>query len=161
MDAADDYGHAIATHSDGRVIVAAFNTDQWFTLLRYMPDGTLDPNFGTGGLVKVRYDVDDDALAYALYIYPNNTILVAGTTWNEAGNTGRDFALTRLLEDGSVDATFGTGGWAVTPTVSGKVTDEARSIAVQSDGKIVLAGFGTNGTDNDYVVTRYSCQWNS
>ena len=156
LHAGDDHGDAIATHSDGRVIVAAYNTDKWFTLLRYLPDGSLDASFGTNGISKIRFAPLDDALAYAIYIYPNNKILVAGTTWNEAGNTGNDFALTRLLEDGTVDGTFGNGGWAVTPTVTGKVTDEARSIAIQSDGKIVVAGIGTNGTDNDFVVTRYS-----
>jgi hypothetical protein len=72
-----------------------------------MPNGTLDATFGTGGIAKVRYDVDDNALAYALYIYPNDNILVAGVTWNNLGGTGYDFALTRLLEDGTVDASFG------------------------------------------------------
>jgi uncharacterized delta-60 repeat protein len=157
LHSANDYGQAVATHSDGRVVVASYNTDKWFTLLRYMPDGTLDGTFGTGGVAKLRYDVDDDALAYALHIYPNNTILVAGFTWNEAGSTGYDFALTRLLEDGTVDAGFGTGGWTVTAIGAGTAIDEARSLAVQADGKIVVAGFGNMGANsNDFAVVRYS-----
>jgi hypothetical protein len=78
-----DYGTAVATHSDGRVVVAAYNTDKWFTLARYLIDGTLDLNFGASGVVKVRYN-GGNAVPYALYIYPDNTMLVAGTSWNAA-----------------------------------------------------------------------------
>ena len=49
LHADNDHGDAIATHSDGRVIVAAYNTDKWFTLLRYMPDGSLDGSFQKAG----------------------------------------------------------------------------------------------------------------
>ncbi|OQP63188.1 hypothetical protein A3860_25190 [Niastella vici] len=157
LDADNDFGQAVATHSDGRVVVASYNNNQWFTLTRYLSDGTLDASFGSGGVAKVRYDPDDNAIAYALYIYPNNTILVAGYTWNDAGGTGYDFALTRLLEDGTVDPSFGTGGWAVTAIGTGTAIDEARSLAIQADGKIVVAGFGNMGANsNDFAVVRYS-----
>ncbi|HEX6426129.1 MAG TPA: hypothetical protein VF008_00535, partial [Niastella sp.] len=155
LDAADDYGQAIATHSDGRIIVAAFNTDKWFTLLRYMPDGTLDPNFGTSGVVKVR-NSNDDAIAYAVKILSDNTILAAGYAWNPANSTF-DIALVKLDEDGDPITTFGPqgNGWILTPV--GSARDEARSIAVQADGKIILAGFSNMGANgNDFTVVRYS-----
>jgi uncharacterized delta-60 repeat protein len=155
VDAADDYGQAIATHSDGRVVVAAYNNDKWFTLLRYMPDGTPDLNFGTGGLVKVR-NTNDDAIAYTVKILNDNTILVAGLAWNPA-NSSYDMALVKLDEDGVPIPTFGPqgNGWVLTPI--GSASDEAHSLAVQADGKIVLAGFGNMGANsNDFAVVRYS-----
>jgi uncharacterized delta-60 repeat protein len=154
LDAADDYGQATATYSDGRVVVAAYSTDKWFTLLRYMPDGTPDPSFGTNGLVKVR-NSNDDAIAYAIKVLSDNTILAAGYAWNPANSTF-DMALVKLDEDGDPITTFGGqgNGWILTPV--GTARDEARSIAVQSDGKIVLAGFINNGTNTDYAVVRYS-----
>ncbi|OQP62933.1 T9SS type A sorting domain-containing protein [Niastella populi] len=154
LNAADDYGQAVATYSDGRVVVAAYNTDKWFTFLRYMPDGTLDPNFGTGGLVKVR-NSNDDAIAYAITVLSDNSLLAAGYAWNPTNSTF-DMALVKLDENGAPITTFGPqgNGWILTPV--GTARDEARSIAVQSDGKIVLAGYINNGTDNDYAVVRYT-----
>jgi uncharacterized delta-60 repeat protein len=154
LDAADDYGQATATYTDGRVVVAAFSTDKWFTLLRYMPDGTPDVSFGTNGQVKVR-NSNDDAIAYAIKVLSDNSILAAGYAWNPANSTF-DMALVKLDEDGDPITTFGGqgNGWILTPV--GTARDEARSIAVQSDGKIVLAGFINNGTNTDYAVVRYS-----
>jgi uncharacterized delta-60 repeat protein len=154
LNAADDYGQAVGTYSDGRVVVAAYNTDKWFTLLRYMPDGTLDASFGTAGQVKIR-NSNDDAIAYAITVLSDNSLLAAGYAWNPANSTF-DMALVKLDEDGDPILTFGPqgNGWILTPV--GTARDEARSIAVQNDGKIVLAGFINNGTDNDFAVVRYS-----
>jgi uncharacterized delta-60 repeat protein len=156
LNATDDYGTAVATYSDGRVLVVAFNTNQWFTLLRYMPDGTLDPSFGTGGMVMVR-NSDDDASAWAVKILSDNSILAAGYAWNDA-NSGYDMALVKLDEDGDPVTSFGPqgNGWVLTAAAAGTARDEARSIAVQSDGKIVLAGYFNNGGNRDFVVARYS-----
>jgi uncharacterized delta-60 repeat protein len=155
LHAGDDHGDAIAVHSDGRVIVAAFNTDKWFTLLRYMQDGTLDPSFGTGGIVKVR-NSDDDAIAFAIKILSDNTILATGYAWNRA-NSSYDMALVKLDESGAPITTFGPrgNGWVLTDI--GSANDEAHSLAVQADGKIVVAGVGDMGANgNDFAVVRYS-----
>ncbi len=151
----DDHGDAIAAHSDGRVIVAAYNTDKWFTLLRYMQDGTLDHSFGTGGIAKVR-NSNDDAIAFAIKILSDNTILVAGYAWNPA-NSSYDMALVKLDESGAPITTFGPQGNGWVLTAIGSASDEAHSLAVQADGKIVLAGVGNMGaTGNDFAVVRYS-----
>ena len=150
----NDHGDAIATHSDGRVVVVAYNTDKWFTLLRYLPNGSLDAGFGTGGIVKVR-NSNDDAIAVAIKILSDNTILVAGYAWNRA-NSSYDMALVKLDESGAPITTFGPQGNGWVLTAIGPATDEAHSLAVQADGKIVVAGSGYNGTNNDFVVTRYS-----
>ena len=153
----DDWGTAIAVHSDGRVLVAAYKkNDEWFTLVRYLTDGTLDLNFGNNGIAQLRYDADDNATAYAIKILSDNTILAAGNTYNEA--TGSyDMAMVKLDENGDPITTFGPNGngWVVTPV--GSSYDQAQSLAVQADGKIVLAGFGNMGANNnDFAVARYS-----
>jgi uncharacterized delta-60 repeat protein len=67
----------------------------------------------------------------------------------------RDFAVVRYNADGSLDTSFGTGGIVTTPIGSG--TDEAYSVVLQSDGKIIAAGYSNNGpNNNDFAVVRYS-----
>jgi len=143
-----DYGQAMAAHSDGRIVVAAYNVNNYFTILRYTSTGALDNTFGTGGIVTLRYAAGDDAQAYAVTVLSNNKILVAGYSWGAT----KDFALLQLNEDGTPDAGFGTGGWTITAVGAGD--DEVRSMSVQPDGKIVLAGITDNGSDNDFAVVR-------
>jgi uncharacterized delta-60 repeat protein len=155
LHAGDDHGDAIATHNDGRVIVAAYNTDKWFTLIRYMQDGTLDHSFGTGGVVKVR-NSNDDAIAFAIKVLSDNTILAAGYAWNRA-NASYDMALVKLDESGDPITTFGPQGNGWVLTAIGSASDEAHSLAVQADGKIVVAGVGDMGVNSsDFAVVRYS-----
>lgn len=154
VDAGDDYGQAIATHADGRVVVALYTAEQYFTLLRYLPDGTPDPAFGTGGMVMLRQATNNEGVAYAITVLSDNKILVAGSSYGAKKN----FALLKLEEDGTPDITFGTNGWVITSI--GSYFDEARAIAVQSDGKIVVAGttelFANNSRIYDFAVARYS-----
>ncbi len=147
----DETGQAIATHSDGRVVVAINSENERFVLVRYTATGTLDNTFGTSGVVSLRQFAGNSAVAYAVTVLSDNKILVAGWSW---GGTNKDFTVLKLLEDGTPDPAFGAGGWAVTSFSAGH--DEARALAVQSDGKIVVAGFSTNGADNDFAVLRYN-----
>lgn len=62
--------------------------------------------------------------------------------------------LTFAQTAGSLDNTFGTGG-IVTTTIGG-TDDEAFSVAIQTDGKIVVAGSAYNGTDDDFAIVRYN-----
>jgi uncharacterized delta-60 repeat protein len=154
----DDYGTAVSSHKDGRVVVAAFNADaslgKVFTLFRYTTTGVLDPSFGLGtGKIAIQKTSQDDAIAYAVKVLSDNTILAAGTSWNASGG-GFDFVVAKFNEDGSLFTSFGTGGWAIVTVGAGNARDEAHTIAVQPDGKIVLAGTTNNGTDDDYAVVR-------
>lgn len=146
----DDFAQAMAVQSDGKIVVAAYNENNYITILRYTTSGTLDGSFGTGGIVTLRNAFGDDAQAFAISVLSDNKILVAGYSW---GST-KDFALVRLEENGNPDVTFGTNGWAITPVGSGD--DEARTIAVQSNGQIVVAGISNNGSNNDFALVRYN-----
>lgn len=114
--------------------------------------GTLDPNFGTGGKVTTNIGVTTVDAATAIAIQTGGKIVVAGTADN---GSGLDFALARYNTEGSLDTSFGSGGIVITDVVSSN-TDFATSVAIQTDGKVVVAGYSFNGTDNDFVLTRYS-----
>jgi uncharacterized delta-60 repeat protein len=104
-----------------------------FALARYNPDGTLDASFGTDGKVITDFiGIADGANALAVQ---GNKVVAAGFTFNEAG---LDFALARYNPDGTLDASFGTGGEVTTDFDGG--WDSANALAVQADGKLVAAG---------------------
>src|SRR2546422_184614 len=100
--------------------------------------GDLDATFGTGG--RVLTDFGGGAGARALALQAGGKIVVAGFTSSDFG-TRRDFALARYNADGTLDPSFG-GGRVVT-NFGGRA--EASALALQSDGKIVVAGFSGAG----------------
>jgi uncharacterized delta-60 repeat protein len=59
-----------------------------------------------------------------------------------------------LAAPGDLDLSFGSGGKVI--TLIGSSDDHANSVAIQSDGKIVAAGYSYNGTTNDFAVVRYN-----
>jgi len=76
---------------------------------------------------------------------------VTGTRHN---GTNYDVAVARYCIDGTIDPTFGVGGVEITPIGTGE--DVAFDVAVAADGKIVVAGYSSNGTDYDVAVLRHT-----
>ncbi len=98
--------------------------------------GDLDLTFsGDGKLTDFLSRGDDSARGVA--IQPDGKIVVAGTSWTGQVR-GSDFAVVRYNTDGSLDTTFGTGGKVTTDFNSSY--DFANAVAIQQDGKIVVAG---------------------
>src|SRR5213075_2062791 len=95
--------------------------------------GDLDPTFNATGKVmtKIGSGIDD---ARAVAIQTDGRIVVAGSSW-----TGSQYAfvVTRYNVDGTLDPTFGVGGKVAT----GGPADGATAMALQADGKIVVAGY--------------------
>lgn len=147
--------HALALQPDGKLLVAgtaysAAAGRNVFALARFNPDGGFDPAFGTGGRVLTPVDNAEDAgndEAFALALAGDGSIVLAGTT----GNFPANFAAARYRPDGTLDPTFGSGGTVVTDLGG---DDKAAAVAVQPDGKIVLAGRGVNN-DDDWAMLRY------
>lgn len=137
----------IAIQADGKIVVAGFISYPGdpgtrgtidFALARYNPDGSLDTSFGAGGLVTTDFDSMMDQ-ARDLAIQSDGKIVVVGFTGPSLpSETPVDFALARYNPDGTLDVTFGTGGRVVTTDFN--FTSFAESVAIQSDGKIVVAG---------------------
>jgi uncharacterized delta-60 repeat protein len=132
-------------------VIGLFNE---FALARYNSDGTLDTNFGTGGKVLTDFGVSAQAMSAA--VQPDGKIVVGGYA-NLDG--GENFEVVRYNSNGTLDATFGTDG-KVTTTFGvpqqGFSYALAYSLALQQDGKIVLAGASTINGDYDFALVRYN-----
>ncbi len=151
----EDYAEAIAVQSDGKIILAGrSNTGAGndFALVRYNRDGSLDTSFGTGGKVTTAVGSGGDE-AYAVAVQSDGKILAAGSA--DGGASGLDFALVRYNADGSLDASFGTGGKVL--TALGNATDRIYAIKLQADGKILAGGETAAGaTGQDFALVRYN-----
>jgi uncharacterized delta-60 repeat protein len=147
----DGSTNAMMLQQDGRLVVAGTggqNTAQGFVLARFLPNGVLDPSFGTGG--KVTTDLGNLETANALVIQPDGKLVVAGAT---GPLQAQDFALVRYLPNGTLDPGFESGGRVITD--SGGEDNVATSLIVQADGNLVAAGYGGPSTNQDFVLSRY------
>jgi len=132
----DDPAFGMTLQADGRIVlvgaVAYLASGQW-GLARYERDGSLDMTFSGDGKAGIDITGDSD-WANEVVAQADGTILVGGAA--SFGFT--DVALARLDTAGTLDPTFGDGGLVVRDL--GGDFDEARDIAVQPDGKIVVVG---------------------
>ncbi|MFZ0546319.1 MAG: delta-60 repeat domain-containing protein [Candidatus Promineifilaceae bacterium] len=149
-----DQANAIALQPDGRIIVAGASylqpsNDQDFVVLRYYPNGALDPTFSGNGWVFTDMGTNFDSI-FDMVIQPDGKIVVAGVA--ELNGQG-DFAVARYLPDGTLDTSFDSDGKVTTDL--GSTFDWAFGVALQNDGKIVAAGEYFNGSDFDFALIRY------
>jgi uncharacterized delta-60 repeat protein len=121
------------------------------TIAFAQPAGNLDLSFGTGGKVVTSISTGEDK-AYGTVLQPDGKIVVGGFTTNVV--SGKDFACVRYLSDGSLDNSFGVNGIVTTDLQLGS-DDMAYDIALQADGKIILAGSSDNGVDRNAALIRY------
>ena len=144
-DVGIDRGNSVALQSDGKIVVAGTSDDD-FCVLRYNADGSLDSSFGGGdGIVTV--DLGGIDRGNSLALQSDGKIVVAGTSDD-------DFCVLRYNADGSLDSSFGGGDGIVTVDLGG--IDRGNSLALQSDGKIVVAGTTDIGGSEDFAVVRYT-----
>ena len=126
----------IVIQPDGKIVVAGGSDggDGFdFALARLRADGGLDPSFGAGGKVTTSLGPLDD-LASWLAIQPGGEIVVAGYSRRPATIV---MALARYDTHGTLDASFDADG---TQTVSVRFSSSGSSVAIQDDGRIVVAG---------------------
>lgn len=135
---------AMYLQPDGRILLAGVGGDfqNSFAAARLNVDGTLDQNFGLDGSVLVPFE-RDGAVAHAVTVAADGKIILAGQAWLN-GHT--EFALVRLLPNGSLDTTFGEAGKVHALSM---VHSFATSVLIQGNGKIVAAG----GADNAALTT--------
>ena len=111
--------------------------------------GDLDPTFGFGG--KVTTPSGTSADAEALVVQPDGRIVAAGSSF---GSFQRRLLVLRYKPNGKLDKTFGGDGMVHT-AFAGEDAD-AQAVAVQPDGRIVVAGYIGRGMGAaDFVVARY------
>lgn len=130
-------GQAVAVQADGKIVVGGHslnssNQDS-FVVIRYNANGSLDTSFATGGFFTRDFGVID--FFTGLVIQPDGKIVAGGT--GDVSSSSPQIALVRLNTNGSLDSTFdGDGVLAlIVPQL-----EEANSVDLQSDGKIIVGG---------------------
>ena len=116
--------------------------------------GSLDSSFGSSGLAAIDFAHSTD-IAHSVAIQPDGKLVVVGATYTNNDFSTEDFAVVRLLPDGSLDPTFGAGG-KVTTDFPG-LAAVASSVVIQPDGKILVAGgaFPEFTFLGDFELVRY------
>ncbi len=146
-------GFGLVGQPDGKLIVAgevSAGGHTSFAVARYNADGSLDASFGAGGEVSTSFGSTNDS-GYSVTLQADGKIVVAG-----ASDFSKNLAVARYNVDGSLDASFGSGGMLTTSVPSG-FGEAAKSVKIQPDGKIVVAGYSFIGGNNtDFVLVRYN-----
>jgi uncharacterized delta-60 repeat protein len=139
---------ALLIQPDGKFVLAgsnvALNTS---FLLRFDSAGrSLDPNFGNNGTVFTNLGGNKSQIN-ALGIEPDGNLVVAGFSDN-------NIALARYTTTGRLDSSFGNNG--IVNTTMGAQAAQANALGIRPDGKIVVAGFASNGSNDDLAVLQYN-----
>jgi uncharacterized delta-60 repeat protein len=150
------YTRGMAILSDGKIIVAGSTGAPFiatfapgdFVVARYTTTGLLDHSFGRAGRSTANFGGNDAGSALA--VQPDGKIVVGGI-----GGVADDFALARFTPEGSLDRTFGTKGKVKTDF--GFSIDWGRDVAIQPDGKIVMAG-STSVEEGDFALARFTAR---
>ncbi len=148
-----DSAESVAIQSDGKIVAGGYsnnvgNGGQDFALARYNIDGSLDVLFGNGGKVitAVSPSASQADRITSIEIQPDGKIAAGGQ-----GLLGA--TVVRYNANGSLDPTFGNNGIATVNFPSLRIN----SMAMQSDGKFVLAGFTTvSSNDRAFAVVRFN-----
>ena len=150
--------HAITIQPDNKIVAVGQQGNSTgsrydFGAVRYLSNGSLDPTFGTGGIVTT--DVPGgNGTAEAAALQGDGKIVVVGSL---AHFPASEPTVARFLPDGELDQTFGTNGLVITTV--GEVEDPeagAHAVVLQTDGKIVAAGTARNlSTYYDFAALRY------
>lgn len=142
----DSIARGFAVQADGKILTAGSVNGDW-VITRHTDDGTLDTSFGVSG--KVIKDFGSNDMIWSLIVQPDGKIVVGG--YAQPGSAVV-WTLGRYNTDGSPDINFGVDGF-VTTSFEGSNESVAARLVLQSDGKIVAAGYNDAG---NAIVARYN-----
>lgn len=144
-----DLGYGVVQTPDGKLLACGYTSSVGNDIIvkKVHPDGSNDNSFGTNGLATLDYGSNDQA--FSMVLQPDGKILLGGAS---TGPLGNDFAVIRLLENGSPDPSFGNNGLALVEI--GTSSDVIYDIEIQTDGKIVGVGVTNVGINNDLALIR-------
>lgn len=152
---------SLALQPDGKIVgVGLINSNGWgntnpdvgnWGVARFNTNGTLDTTFDGDGFLSTVITANKNARVDAVSVQADGRIVAAGTVYAGAP-TYADMAVVRYQANGTVDTGFGTNGRATLDFTgehqqAGTSSDEPYGLAVQADGKIVLAGYESNRND--------------
>ncbi len=145
------YASEMALQIDGKIIVAGYlkvdTYDYRIVLVRFDSNGQLDAGFDGDGIVITK--LDGISKIYSLALQEDGKIVVAGENYF---NSKYNFLTLRYNPNGTLDTSFDGDGWKITSFGS---PDHGKAVALQADGKIVVAGYSW-GTKQDCSIVRYN-----
>lgn len=156
----DDEIKALAVQTDGKIIAAGFSfgannvRNKDFALARYDANGVLDTSFGVSGRAITSISSGHDVI-HALAVQPDGKIIVGGTAFSGGANGTDDFALARYNTNGGLDTTFGSNFNGVVQLANSTGHERIHAVALQGDGKIVVAGEAFTGSNYRFILARY------
>ena len=133
---------AVAIDARARYVVVG-ERGNFFTVARYLRNGTLDSEFGNGGATVATEFPGGISQARAVLVNVIGEEIVA------VGQVGRQFGLARFREDGQLDFSFGNNGKVQTPIGTTDEQSMAEAVAADSQGRLIVAGkiFPKQGDD--------------
>jgi uncharacterized delta-60 repeat protein len=154
-----DTAYAMALQANGRLVMAGTclsGLTSTMCAARFTTSGALDTTFGSANTGWEAINVTNGGdTAYAIAVQSDEKIVLAGVCTVFGGSTGSDFCVARLNANGTPDNTFNATGTRIETFGGGNVAQTARAVAVQADGKIVVAGFCDAGTYDSICVARF------
>lgn len=151
----DDISWSVVVQPDGKIVAAGYNfisgtNTSDFAVIRHNSDGGLDTSFSGDGRLVTNFGGRD--LGFEAALQSNGKIVVAGETCNASNIC--NLALARYNVGGALDTTFSGDGKQITD-FGGNDNGSIGGLAIQSNGKIVVAGFMWNGSNYDFAIHRY------
>jgi uncharacterized delta-60 repeat protein len=140
--------------SSGNILVSGIGYDttgnQDIFLAEYSPNGSLDTSFGSDGIVLT--NINGTAAAAAVSVLSSGNILVAGYG-TDPTDSDQDIALAEYNPNGTLDTSFGSDGIALTDLGNAA----ANALTVLSDGSILVAGYGVDGSSQqDFALVKFN-----
>ena len=152
----NDRARDVALQPDGKIVVVGSsdkNDGYDFGVVRLSASGFSDHTFGDGG-----YSLADFGSPYdfgkAVALQPDGSIVVAGEINKNQADLDYDFGVVRLQANGLPDPSFGDGGYSRSDF--GGDYDRASDVALQPDGKVIVAGISNKDGNDDFGVLRLS-----
>lgn len=150
------WASALVLEPDGQIVVAGGisiddNGDTDFALARYNSDGSLDTDFGSGGVATNSFSAVGSDYLYNIALQPDGKLVVSGTAMPDPDHSS--YVLARFNADGTLDPSFSGNGW-----LKKQIADYGSTggVAVLPDGKILLSGTACNQDACWPVLLRYT-----
>jgi uncharacterized delta-60 repeat protein len=144
----------LAIQPDGKIVAGGWmwnGADFDFAVFRYKPNGALDTTFSGDGKVNVNFGTGPQDWADDLALQANGKIVVSGLSCDNLDFENCDFAVARLNANGALDTTFSGDG---RQSINFGGNDSTDGIAVQSNGRILLAGSRNSATSGSCALAR-------